>query len=201
MIDLGALLIILALLVIVGGVIARPFLAHRSENTRLPAARYSELLAERDRVLDAIQELDFDHAMGKLESQEYRQQRAGLVQRGASILQTLDRWHESLNGSGRLPVAPASASENVEELVPEVAASDPVSDEGLSPGEGGSSRAVAGAARAATMSIDDDIEKLITARRQDRDGKSVGFCHRCGHVLQEQDRFCARCGAEHSKGT
>ena len=199
MIDLGALLVILALLFIVGGVVARPFIGQRSDVGRLPAARYSELLAERDRILDAIQELDFDHAMGKIESQEYSDQRTGLVQRGVSVLRTLDQWHESMNGSGRLPAAPVAARDEIPELIP--AAGDPTPNEGQSAGEGRATAAAAKAARAATMNIDDDIEKLITARRQVRDGKSVGFCHRCGHVIHEQDRFCAGCGAEHTKGS
>ena len=55
-----------------------------------PGRRLSALQAERDRVLDSIQEIDMDHAMGKVPEEDYRRQRQALVLEGAEILRKID---------------------------------------------------------------------------------------------------------------
>lgn len=50
----------------------------------------SVILAERDRILNAIQELDFDHSLGKIPEENYLVQRAQLVQSGVEILKKID---------------------------------------------------------------------------------------------------------------
>ncbi len=41
----------------------------------------------------------------------------------------------------------------------------------------------------------DEIEALISKRRQERSGTAAGFCPECGQPVQVDDQFCARCGA------
>jgi hypothetical protein len=50
----------------------------------------SELQAEQDQILLVLQELDMDHAMGKIPSEDYEAQRPGLIARGAAVLRELD---------------------------------------------------------------------------------------------------------------
>jgi hypothetical protein len=87
--DLGSLLLGLALLILVAAYIARP-LFEREAAKPLAAALDSALLAERDNVLTALRDLDFDHSTGKIAAEDYQAQRAALVSRGAAILQQLD---------------------------------------------------------------------------------------------------------------
>ena len=92
--DLGSFFLLLALLILVGLFISRPFFEQKKavltyEVDSLDHQR-STLLAERDRILNALQELDFDHAMGKIPEDEYPVQRALLVQSGAQVLRQLD---------------------------------------------------------------------------------------------------------------
>lgn len=88
--DLGAILLLLALLIGVGLYLATPYL----RGSRLPlldeSPEVSSLLAERDRLITAIQELDFDFKLGKVPEAAYPLQRTGLMQQGAAVLKRLD---------------------------------------------------------------------------------------------------------------
>ena len=55
------------------------------------------LLAERDRVVNALQELDFDFNLNKIPSEDYPVQRAALLQKGADILKKLDENHGNVS--------------------------------------------------------------------------------------------------------
>ena len=92
--DFGSILLLLSLLILVGLFISRPFFERRRVVVDYESDPHdherSTLLAERDRVLIAIKELDFDNAMGKIPEDEYLDQRELLVQNGANILRQLD---------------------------------------------------------------------------------------------------------------
>ena len=88
--DLGAVLFSLALALLAGGWVLQPM--YRSNRSK-PVGQLkdqSELLAERDRLLDAIQDLDSDSAMGKVTEVEYAQQRESLTHEAAEVLRRLD---------------------------------------------------------------------------------------------------------------
>ena len=90
--------IVLGVAVAAGAVllVAWPFLREPvAVDDRLDApsageARWLELLDERDRVLGALKELEFDHRTGKLSDDDYRQLVSGYRQRAASALRALD---------------------------------------------------------------------------------------------------------------
>jgi hypothetical protein len=89
--DIGSLLVILALAIVVACYIARPLLEKRGFDVTENSMRISELQAERDRILMILQELDMDHAMRKVSEEDYRSQRSVLVNGGVRILKELDR--------------------------------------------------------------------------------------------------------------
>jgi hypothetical protein len=89
--DLGAILILLALLIAVGLFLAAPLMRGARPRPLDESPEISALLAERDRVINALQELDFDFKLGKVPEDGYPAQRAELLQRGASILKELDQ--------------------------------------------------------------------------------------------------------------
>ncbi len=92
--DLPSLLLILALALPIGFYVLRPLLAPGpSRDGSAPSgegSRLSALLAERERVLAALQELDFDYAAEKIPEEEYPARRAALVAEGAAVLKALD---------------------------------------------------------------------------------------------------------------
>lgn len=88
--QISSLLLLLALLVVVILFVSRPFGRQHTRSVMPADHEVSSLLAERDRVLDALKELDFDHVMGKVPTKEYPLQRAILLKKGADILRQLD---------------------------------------------------------------------------------------------------------------
>lgn len=87
--DIGSLLFGLALLLIIVFVAAQPLL----ERPAAPGGSTSTLeplQAERDAVLTALRDLDFDYSTGKITAEDHGAQRAALVQRGVQVLRALD---------------------------------------------------------------------------------------------------------------
>jgi zinc-ribbon domain len=111
--DIGSILLLLALLVLVGAFVASPL--RNREHRQTPGEEnieISELLAERERILDALAELDFDNEMGKVPDDLYPMQREALVKRGAAVLKLLDERLPASVEAGKPAVArsaPASA--------------------------------------------------------------------------------------------
>lgn len=163
--DLGAVLILLALLIAVGLFLAAPLMRGARPRPLDQSPEISALLAERDRVINALQELDFDFKLGKVPEDGYPAQRAELLQRGASILKQLDE------------VAPQAAGLSPTDRIERAVIGGPD----------------AGAAAGGEL-VDERIESLLAARRAARRGKSAGFCPHCGKPILLSDRFCPNCG-------
>jgi hypothetical protein len=92
----------------------------------------SELREEKLRVLRAIKELEFDHAMGKLSDQDFKQVGDGYRLRAIEVMRALDEdpagelhplLREHLAGIGQ-PVQAEAASEPKPEANPEVPAEE-----------------------------------------------------------------------------
>ena len=85
----------------------------------LSRSTYRELLEEKRRVLAAIKELDFDHAMGKLSDEDHRAIRGRYERRAAEVLRALDEptalhpWARALaeGAVAPSPAAPAACPE------------------------------------------------------------------------------------------
>ena len=183
--DLGSIFLLLALLVLVGVFVSRPLLEHfRVENNATQDDRQrSELLAERDRVLSALQELDFDFTLGKIPEQDYPQQRTALVHQGASVLRQLDAMlPESREDDAEARLEAAIAARRADMAGTQKAGQGGILPNGRKP--------------VTVASADDDLEVLLANRRRVRQEKASGFCSQCGGPLQKSDRFCPKCGAK-----
>ncbi len=112
--ELGSIFLLLAVILLVGIYISRPLFMPSGTKTRDGAPDQksdesvylagqateqdhlrSSLLAEYDRLLNTIQELEFDHALGKIPAEDYPNQRATLLQAGADLLKKLDQIQAS----------------------------------------------------------------------------------------------------------
>jgi len=189
-----SILLTLAVAVIVVLFITRPFLQRQpgaakesvEEGGDQALAREHErsaLMAEHDRVLLALQELDFDHGMGKVPEEDYPYQRAALLKTGADTLRRLDALQAEI---GTAAAVPAEVEDRIEAAVAARRA-----DAAKVP----AAAAVAAGVSGGNGSAVDDIENLIAARKRERTESVVGFCPRCGKPLQKSDKFCPRCGA------
>lgn len=177
--DFGALFLLLALVILVIFFVAQPFFNRQRGASRPPGNGKhpaAPLRAERARVIQALQELDFDYSLGKVPEEDYPVQRNALLLRGVEVLKKLDALQ---------PQAPPRASGDRLE-------------EALAARRAALSQAPA---KTAPRGADVDLEALIAARRRARNGsapreKSIGFCPQCGKSIQKSDRFCPKCGTQ-----
>ena len=171
--DPGSIMLILALALGVGIFISQPLARHSSDEKLVADQKTadqqdhlrSSLLAERDRILTALQELDFDQALGKIPAEDYPVQRAALMATGVDVLRQLDQ------------LEPVSSSQSSVEYRLEAAVATRRADLRRVPSNG-----------------DDELELAIAARRRERREKSGGFCPKCGNPVATSDVFCSHCG-------
>ncbi|MGB8213895.1 MAG: zinc ribbon domain-containing protein [Anaerolineales bacterium] len=104
--ELGTIILLLGVLVIVVLFVAEPFAEHWHVKAQ-SGQDVSRLLAESERALSALRELDFDYGLGKVPAEEYSVQRAGLLQKGADALRRLDEIQGTQPSLIVEPVAPA----------------------------------------------------------------------------------------------
>jgi hypothetical protein len=163
MMEPGAILLLLAVLLVVILFVARPFAAQaRAESHQ--DQEMSAALAERERLLTALQELDFDYKLGKIPAEEYPAQRALLVEKGAAVLRRLDELKAAQM---------AAAADSIETSL--------------------AARRLATASRPSALS-DEEVEDLIARRRAARHDRTAGFCPKCGKAVLQSDQFCSSCG-------
>jgi len=164
--ELTAIFFSLAVLILVGMFLYAPFMERRARVVTEEEHELSALMAERDRVINSLHELDFDFKLGKIPEDDYPTQRASLLQKGADILRKIDA------------LAPQTASAQDTEARLERAIAARRADASIEkPGVS-----------------DDDLESMISSRRKGRTNKSAGFCPRCGKPVMVTDRFCPSCG-------
>jgi hypothetical protein len=164
--EITAILVSLALLILVAVYLYAPFVQRRARRVTEEEHELSALLAERDRVINSLQELDFDFKLGKIPEEDYPVQRATLLQNGADILRKIDT----------IAPEPASAQDADARIEKAIAAR----------------RADSSVVKSEVS--DDDIESMVSARRKGRKEKSSGFCPKCGKAVMASDRFCPSCG-------
>ena len=169
--DIGAIFLLLSVCLMVGLFVARPFTEHRRISTASGGDQeLSSLLAERDRLIGALQELDFDFTLGKIPAKDYPVMRADLLQHASDVLRHLDTLQPQV-------AAPRIDAESRVEAV--IAAR----------------RADAAVENSVNQEVtDEDIEELVAARRTARTEKAAGFCPKCGKPVLRSDRFCPACG-------
>lgn len=180
--DIGSIFLILGLLVLVVLFISRPLFEKQSVSVSQTEHDLSALLAERDRILTALQELDFDYSLKKIPEGEYPAQRERLIQKGADVLRAIDELQAEQytdDAEGSLEAAIAARRTSIDP------ADSSIADLGSS----------ASPVSPANPAPDDDLEALIAGRRRTRNEKAGGFCPQCGGPVQKSDRFCPKCGS------
>ena len=155
----------LGILIFVGVFLYMPFLERRARHVTEEEHESSTLLAERERVVNSLQELEFDYSLGKIPEEDYPIQRANLLQKGADVLRKLDE------------LAPLKTQSDKDARIERAIAA----------------RRKNGAGKKGGLT-DDDIESMISSRRTGRKEKSAGFCPKCGKPVMASDKFCRACG-------
>jgi len=172
--DLGSIFLIFGVAIFVAFLVLRPLfeisvdkkLIVRSQIMTENIQHKSILLAERDRVLRSLQELDFDFSLGKIPQEDYPEQRNFLLKKGAVLIKELDELSGQNNEEDAIGRVEAVVEENRAD------------------------------AKATKSSFDEngDISALIAARKRSKQEKPAGFCPQCGKPVTGNDKFCAKCG-------
>lgn len=183
--TVGSLLLGVALVIVVGLFLTRPFLRPIDEEFETEE-QVESLLAQKEALLQDLRSLDNDMEAGKVAPELYAHDRPLLMKRAALVLQQLDRlgYVESAVPVAVSPVAPAAAmsvDDQIEAAVRKL----------RTPAE-----------------VDADIEAAIQRLRQGTaapppqptpakaTAQSVAarYCPQCGTPVDPGDRFCAACG-------
>ncbi len=163
-------------------------------------SRLSDLLSERDAVLQAIRDLDFDYRLGKLSDEDYKALRAQYTARGVVILQQLDA---AAGLAGEAVAGAESLDEEIEAEVqrlrrrPAPAEAQPTAPaaadlEAEIEAEVRRLRARPKPAAAPTP----QVQQVATAAPAGTRSEPAGHCPECGQPYLLGDKFCARCGHE-----
>lgn len=164
---IGSILLGVALLVLVGLFVARPFL--RAQDGEAVLTEQQLLLAEKEHLLDQIQALDFDHDTGKLPTELYELQRARLMEQATAVLQTIDA------AGGQPQLAPAPDEDAVDADI-EIEA------------------AIARMRRQRSQKSAPPASAPASAAAAPPANGHARFCPQCGTPTDPDDRFCAHCG-------
>jgi hypothetical protein len=191
--DIGSILMLLALVILVGLYISQPLLSRKAAIGNAQSSKLdhdlSTLLAEKERILEALEELDNDHELGKIPEEEYPLQRAEMMKKGADILRQIDglQLKPVREDIGAGIEAAITARRGASSLKFESQATV------RNTGGDGSGQVMERLINGSTE-IEDDLEVRIASRRRERQSKSGGFCPQCGNPLHTSDHFCPKCG-------
>lgn len=111
--DIGSILMGLALALLAAAYIGRPLVVKSGLAVSVEDRHLSELQAQRDRILNRLQELDMDFAMSKIIEEDYRVERQTLMLNGAEVWKAIDL----LGGSSPNLVKNISPEDEVEAAV------------------------------------------------------------------------------------
>jgi hypothetical protein len=108
--DATAAIVSFALLVGVLYLIARPFLA--PEEAPVEEAVSPELVSQKNRIINAIREIDMDYETGKLSEEDYKLLRSRYTAAAAEILKRIDTLQEEEAALAEAAVATGAVSES-----------------------------------------------------------------------------------------
>ncbi len=166
--DTGSILVGVAVVLLVAWVVAQPLLERRARHPAV-AGEAERLKLQRDRLLVALRDLDFDHTLGKIQEADYTPLRAQLVAEGAAVLKQLEGLGEP-------------SEEEAADLAEQAIAAH-------------RQARAAGQTSTPAETPEDEVERAIAARRKARAAGKAGACPHCGAAVQPGDSFCPRCGA------
>ncbi len=106
--SISSILIILALFLLTALVLVQPFFASHPKPQSRDEEQYTSLLAERERAIQALQELEFDYELGKIPPEDHPALRKQLLARGAEVLRKLDAYEQK---------RPTSNDDNLEAMI------------------------------------------------------------------------------------
>lgn len=114
----SSLIIVLFIFLLAGVLVVRPFLDADSGQVLSTAGRYDSLLAERERIYNAIESLDQDFDFQKISSEVHDRGRQELLREAAVVLQKLEK-HPDHSKKGKKTSTLTAGDDDLERLIAE----------------------------------------------------------------------------------
>ena len=116
--EFSSLLIVIFIFVLSGIFIMRPFLVDEKTSRRSGSSRIDSLMAEKERLLLAIEELDLELELEKISSGEHHRNRDILLAEAADVIKQLDKLQKP-SSSKKKTIPEPKADDDLERLINE----------------------------------------------------------------------------------
>lgn len=116
--EFSSLLIIIFIFVLSGAFIMRPFLVEEKTTRKSGSTRTDSLMAEKERLLLAIEDLDVEFELEKISSVEHNRNRDILLSEAAEVLKQLDKFQKT-GSSKKKHSTPPKVDDDLERLINE----------------------------------------------------------------------------------
>ena len=114
--EIGSVLIVLLLFFLSGVFVLRPFLLKTESKGRAGTTVRDSLVAEKERLLQAIEEVDLEFELEKISSAEHTRSRDLLMVEAAGVLTELDKLPKSKSAKKK-KTAPVQGEDVLEKMV------------------------------------------------------------------------------------
>lgn len=191
--EIGAILFSLAMILLVAAYVLQPLAGSGRGGYRDSSRELSALEAERDRVLDSIQDIDVDHSMGKVSEEDYQRQRHVLAVEGAEILKSIDEVQLSPDAEPRRKTPEMELEAAVAQLRGKSSVTSMELETSVT--EAGRESSVASSElEAAVMETRGKGSAASPQIAQNASDPIEEPCPTCGERILHGDRFCSNCG-------
>ena len=116
--EFSSLLIVIFIFVLSGIFIMRPFLVDEKTPRKAGSSRNDSLMAEKERLLLAIEELDLELELEKISSEEHHRNRDILLAEAADVIKQLDKLQKP-SSTKKKTSKPKKADDDLERLIDE----------------------------------------------------------------------------------
>jgi hypothetical protein len=98
--------------------VMEPLIVRQPQGAMAAPARLADLRARRQYLLDALRDVDFDRASGKVGDEEYRETRARYLREAALVARELERENEHLDEDLQLEILRLQALASTDQPAP-----------------------------------------------------------------------------------
>ncbi len=113
---LSSILILLGIFILAGVIIIRPFLVELDTRGESGPGKNDSLLAERERLLSAIEDLDLEYDLKKISSREHTRNRDILLSQAAEVLMQLDKLKKA-SPAGKFISSAPGGEDDLEDMI------------------------------------------------------------------------------------
>ena len=114
--EFGSVLIVILIFFLSGFIILRPFFVNSNSERRAGSTMRDALVADRERLLHSIEELDLEFELKKISSKEHTRNRDILLTEAVKVLKELDNLPKS-SAKKRKSAAPVQAGDDLENMI------------------------------------------------------------------------------------